>query len=440
MGHHREPATVLTGACRLDRCVQGKQVGLERDFVDDLDDLGDILRGRVDALHGRNHVGNLALAVRGHIRGRQNKAVGVARGFGVGRDLAVGFLGAGRHLIHGGGRDLRVGRKRARGLVHLDHSLRHLVDLRFDVREAEVQAVITAGKGFNDLFVLALIAAGVDLIGQLTADDRIRQFGDIADHFLHVCANRLKRVVDKDTLARVMFGIRPNVEIALAPSVHNRNRTFLGADVGLYHFVDTGCDRGGRFRIAVCIHEDVDVTHDMRSRHRDQFIIQTFAHVGRFDLGTAVFQFDHQPVACVALVRVEHRRHGEIEMRVAKVDFPVMRARHPVKDATLMRGVGVEDVHVLAHEVIGAEMRQGRAQLVLNFLEHFHRCIICETDHVIRIRNQDGGPHFLKALRSRRLQPLALFACRAVRSHWFGSFKSVTRGGRVCLCLSGRGR
>ena len=41
-GDHREAAALLAGARRLDRRVQREDVGLERDAVDDADDVGDL--------------------------------------------------------------------------------------------------------------------------------------------------------------------------------------------------------------------------------------------------------------------------------------------------------------------------------------------------------------------------------------------------------------
>ena len=69
LGHHREAASVLAGARRLDRGVEREQVGLEGDLVDDLDDLGDVLRRGVDLVHRRGHRAHLGLAVVGRLRG-----------------------------------------------------------------------------------------------------------------------------------------------------------------------------------------------------------------------------------------------------------------------------------------------------------------------------------------------------------------------------------
>ena len=44
LGHHREALAGVAGPGRLDRGVQGQQVGLEGDLVDHADDVADLLR------------------------------------------------------------------------------------------------------------------------------------------------------------------------------------------------------------------------------------------------------------------------------------------------------------------------------------------------------------------------------------------------------------
>jgi len=46
----------LTGAGGLDACIQGQQIGLERDLVDHRDDLGYFRRGLLDGAHGGNRL------------------------------------------------------------------------------------------------------------------------------------------------------------------------------------------------------------------------------------------------------------------------------------------------------------------------------------------------------------------------------------------------
>ena len=52
VGHHGEAPAVLAGPGRLDRRVQGQQVGLAGDLGDHLDDLADLRGTGADQLHG----------------------------------------------------------------------------------------------------------------------------------------------------------------------------------------------------------------------------------------------------------------------------------------------------------------------------------------------------------------------------------------------------
>ncbi len=63
--HDREALAVLAGAGRLDGRVEREQVRLERDVVDDLDDLGDLFRGFLDPVHRLVHRAHLFVAAIG---------------------------------------------------------------------------------------------------------------------------------------------------------------------------------------------------------------------------------------------------------------------------------------------------------------------------------------------------------------------------------------
>ena len=56
--HHGKAAARIAGPCRLDRGVQGEQIGLEGDLFDQADDIGDPAGGMLDLAHGRD--GSLA--------------------------------------------------------------------------------------------------------------------------------------------------------------------------------------------------------------------------------------------------------------------------------------------------------------------------------------------------------------------------------------------
>ena len=53
-GHYGEATAMLTGAGSFDRRIQRQQVGLERDLVDDTDDVADLRARGIDLGHGGN--------------------------------------------------------------------------------------------------------------------------------------------------------------------------------------------------------------------------------------------------------------------------------------------------------------------------------------------------------------------------------------------------
>ena len=94
--HHREPAALLAGAGRFHGSVESKNIGLERDLVDGIDDGAHLLGTVVDAAHGLDH-GIHGLAAAAGIAGG---TVGqLPRLFGVVRVLLHG----GGELFHAGG-------------------------------------------------------------------------------------------------------------------------------------------------------------------------------------------------------------------------------------------------------------------------------------------------------------------------------------------------
>ena len=104
--HHGEAFAVLTRAGRFHGGVQGQQVGLESDLVDDLDDLGDVLTRGVDLVHGGHHFLHLLVALLRGVAGLGGELVGLGGVLGV-------LLGLGTHLGHGAG-DLFQGSSPAR--------------------------------------------------------------------------------------------------------------------------------------------------------------------------------------------------------------------------------------------------------------------------------------------------------------------------------------
>ena len=91
----REAPPVLPGACGLDRGIEGEDVGLEGDAVDDTDDVGDLPAAGVDLPHGNNGLLSLAFALEGALLGGQGQVIG-----------ALGVVGV---LAHGPGQFLHAG-------------------------------------------------------------------------------------------------------------------------------------------------------------------------------------------------------------------------------------------------------------------------------------------------------------------------------------------
>ena len=101
-GDHREAAALFAGACRLDRGVERKNVGLEGDAVDHADDVGDLAAGRRDRFHRVHHRTHGGAAPGGDVACRTGRPLGLHRG---GRVVVDGRT----ELLHGGSRLLQVG-------------------------------------------------------------------------------------------------------------------------------------------------------------------------------------------------------------------------------------------------------------------------------------------------------------------------------------------
>ena len=74
LGDDREAATLLAGTRRFDRSIQRQQVGLERDLVDDADDVADAPRRAGDRLHRRHDLADDFVAARRRRRARPRPA------------------------------------------------------------------------------------------------------------------------------------------------------------------------------------------------------------------------------------------------------------------------------------------------------------------------------------------------------------------------------
>jgi hypothetical protein len=98
-GHHGETATGVAGPRRLDARVQREKIGLEGDFVDDPDDLADLLRGLLDAGHRRHRLAHHAAALVGVDLGGRNHVARVLCALGGLLDRRRDLLERGRRLF-----------------------------------------------------------------------------------------------------------------------------------------------------------------------------------------------------------------------------------------------------------------------------------------------------------------------------------------------------
>ncbi len=102
-GYHGEAAALLSSPRRLNSCIQCQQVGLEGDFVDDRDDIGNLLAGRRDGVHSFHRILNHVpafLGMLGRFSGQSIRTLGI---FGI-------LAHRGRHLLHAGSGLFKVGR------------------------------------------------------------------------------------------------------------------------------------------------------------------------------------------------------------------------------------------------------------------------------------------------------------------------------------------
>ncbi len=101
-GDHGKTATLFAGTRRFHRCIQRQDIGLERDAIDDADDVGDLLGRGFDAGHGGDHLRHHFTALRGHAGGADGKLVGLTGAFGI-------LLDGGGELLHRGGGFFQIG-------------------------------------------------------------------------------------------------------------------------------------------------------------------------------------------------------------------------------------------------------------------------------------------------------------------------------------------
>ena len=103
VGDDGEAHAGLTGAGGLDGGVQGENIGLEGDVVDDLDDLGDTAGGAADFVHGLHHLVQGEVGLIDDAAGFLGALGGGAGVFGVAGGHGVDLFGGGGGLFERGG-------------------------------------------------------------------------------------------------------------------------------------------------------------------------------------------------------------------------------------------------------------------------------------------------------------------------------------------------
>ncbi|KAF1858517.1 hypothetical protein Lal_00015034 [Lupinus albus] len=178
--HDGEAAALFAGARRFDGRVQRQDVGLERDAVDDADDVDDLLGRIVDRAHRLHDLVDDGAALRGDFRCGDRQLAGLARvvrvlAHGAGQFLdragrraeRAGLLFGARGQVHVAGRDFRRCRRDGVGAA---------ADLGDDGDEAVVHVAQRAQQGAR-----FAVAARVDLLGKVAAGHFLGQFHGLAD-------------------------------------------------------------------------------------------------------------------------------------------------------------------------------------------------------------------------------------------------------------------
>ncbi|OWW19552.1 hypothetical protein AYR66_08520 [Noviherbaspirillum denitrificans] len=95
--NHSKTAALFTGASGFDGGIQREDVGLERNAIDDGDDVDDLARRCIDVAHRPHHLRHDGTTAGGHVRRGAREIVGLCR------ILRILLDGAGEFLHRGGG-------------------------------------------------------------------------------------------------------------------------------------------------------------------------------------------------------------------------------------------------------------------------------------------------------------------------------------------------
>ena len=172
-GHHRKTTAVFAGARRFDGGIQGQDIGLEGDAVDQADNVENLARRAADFIHGADHFRDDGAAFRGHGGGLHRQVIGG------GHVIGAALHGRGQ-LFHAGGRLLQAGRLRfgAAGQVHiagrnLGRGHADILEIGAHVADNAVQIDIGLAQGRHQL-AHVVVAHLVDGAGQVAASHLAR--------------------------------------------------------------------------------------------------------------------------------------------------------------------------------------------------------------------------------------------------------------------------
>ena len=139
-GHHGKATALLARAGGFHGSVQGQDVRLEGNTVDHANDVGDLARAVVDALHGFHHLAHYLTALHRHGRGAHCQLVGLAGVVGVLPHGRIELLHGRSRLLQGAGLLLCAGAQVvvARSDFRRGHryALRAFTHMAHDAREA----------------------------------------------------------------------------------------------------------------------------------------------------------------------------------------------------------------------------------------------------------------------------------------------------------------
>ncbi|MCW0448173.1 hypothetical protein NB706_001007 [Xanthomonas sacchari] len=354
-GDHGEATALFAGTRRFHRRIQGQDVGLEGDAVDDADDVGDLLRGRLDPAHGLDHLADHRAALRGNRGCTGGELVGLAGVLGVLLDgggqflhRRGGFFEAGG-LLFGPARQIVVaGSDLAGGAVDAD--CRGL-DPRDDRRELFGGGVGIVAHGGEHALELAVHARG-----QVAGGDGLQQ----CRQRLQVAVGGGHQLVEAlDHQAEVVLealGIATHAEVAcggragqvLDLAVH-RGQVVLDR---VHGFGEHGLFAGQAVHVLGQVADRV-TAHDLRQAHLDRDM--------RGGQGVAVV--DHAPVVA--------REHGFV---------------HAVAD--------LAGVMALGHLRLRGEHR---LQLALHLVhaqqQHAGLVLAAQVDRIVELAAGDGVGH-----------------------------------------------